>query len=213
MPEKCYKYCPQGYYYDATSQPTSGTKICSVCGVGHFCPTGATHPAACPAGFVQPSPTGATCNACPSGQYAHEGETCVPCPSNYFCTPTKTPCPEGTQLKGIGGTSSSSCTPCPSGQFNLTPGKTCKPCPIGSMSDTAGGHTCTACPAGTTNHQKGGTTCTVASCPAGKYLDKSGPSPTCKGCTAGVVGQTGGQHSHIGSNSLFWPRADGVVRI
>jgi len=172
MPEKCYKYCPQGYYYDATSQPTSGTKICSVCGVGHFCPTGATHPAACPAGFVQPSPTGHTCNACPSGKYASPtsgaGTTCMTCPEGYYCdNGLKTGCPKGTQLNKTGSSSSSSCTPCPTGHYASTTGTSqCAQCPAGSFAANKGTTQCAPCPGGTIQTETGGATCTQ--CPAGQ---------------------------------------------
>jgi len=124
--------CPGGKY-----QPNVGQVSCESCHDGQYPDDDHIFCSNCPAGYYVEniSKTNATCNVCPSGQYAPspQSKACLSCQAGY-----------STLGYSQGATA---CAPCNGGTYSSVNSINCSFCPIGKFSGT-GEETCTQCESG-----------------------------------------------------------------
>ncbi|XP_062816991.1 zonadhesin isoform X2 [Anolis carolinensis] len=171
--------CAAGFYCPANYSSFSPTAF--LCPEGHFCLSGAAHPAPCPTGEYQPNRGSEHCLPCQAGFYCHEAFTGnpKPCPPHSYCpagTFVPHPCPDGTftpsDVSGL--QEERDCFPCPPGRYcrggrmkgNCTAGFFCQE---GSPDPTPQGHNYTWSP--------------LADCPWGQVC--AGPCPAGFYCPEG----------------------------
>jgi hypothetical protein len=210
--------CDAGYYCTALGSknkiiPADFTSTRgAICGIGKFCPAGATGETNCPAGTYSAS-TGLAastdCYSCPAGYFCDvagmtSGIVNI-CPAGYFCpfgstSGTTNICPVGYYCPA----GSPEAIICDGGTYQDTTGQsTCKTCTAGNycpFTDGTGlaaqttcptGYACpdaqmtapAACLPGEYQDETGKLVCKV--CPAGSYCDRQGLSAVSGSCPAG----------------------------
>lgn len=188
--ETCVEPCRAGWF--PLPNITTGTSQCVGCPLGYYCSGSCSAPAPCPEGTSSSSAfaeDAVTCQACPSGMYAHsEGlSTCLICPAGASCTDPKVspqPCPAGSYSIA----SDVQCHECPAGTFNnKTLQDSCAQCPEGSYCPQ-GSVNPVECEEGTYSADSGATPCTK--CPAGY---------ACSDPTLGPVACSNGSYSLVDS--------------
>lgn len=120
----------------------TGSRTCTVCPAGSFCPNATRSGTLCPIGTSTNNQTGAAeCTRCMNGTYSLTtgSRACTACPAGSFCTNATrvgSLCPIGTSTNNQ--TGATSCWPCPSGFVATTTGRpACSMCPDGSFCPNA----------------------------------------------------------------------------
>jgi hypothetical protein len=202
--------CSVGLYslnYGATGNETclpcvlgqwspEGSANCNLCPVNSRAPvsSGLLSSCVCDAGYT--GANGATCTACPAGQYktVTGSSACIVCAVGKASSTVGASaesvcidCAAGTYASAAG---ASACVPCPAGAFSDATGanssNTCVPCPAGAFSGVAGASStsaCVLCPVGSYT-LPGASACVL--CPEGTHSNRTGASA----CTACEVGKT-----------------------
>ena len=187
--------CPGGTFSGASAA------LCSVCGAGNECPSGASSE-----------------TQCSGGTFAGFGfASCEDCPAGFRCTGGGVTDPVSCAAGTVSGTGSETCGPCPAGSacpntglddavacspgsYSLSGDTTCTPCPAGnSCADTTaeilvacvagtfstgGQDSCTPCPSGA---ECSSVAAAPVPCPTGLFLDSApGHTDTCELCPAGT---------------------------
>lgn len=148
-------YCPAGMDVAPTTQANS-------CSKGRYCPEATPVEVPCPVGSFNNNTgvSSSACTPCTAGFFCTEGVTVPngPCGKGHFCllgssSSTQEPCPAGTYLDEVGGSSVDSCKNCTAGGY----------CPRGSVEPEG-------CPAG---HYCPPMQGVPIPCPIGTYSNKT----------------------------------------